>query len=467
MRGPAAPLQHPGPMRKPLAALCVFLAFASLANAADWQAGLAKQNITPENPMWMAGYGARNKPAEGKLTELWAKAVVLQDARGNRALAITLDLVGIDRELSQSICAGIEKEHGLKREQVALFCSHTHSGPVVSKNLRPMHEYLLPADQKELIAAYAHKLEQQLIALTGTAIKDLQPAKVSWKNTQATFAVNRRTNKEAEVPQLQADGKIKGPHDHDLPVLCVHSAKDELRAVLFGYACHATVLSGYEWCGDWPGYAQLEIEKRHPGCLALFWAGCGADQNPLPRRTVALAENYGKQAADAVDAAIAGTRQNVDAQLKLSYREINVPLGVLPTKEELAAAATGKDKFQAARAQMLLADLAAGKPLAKDYPFPVAVWKLGSDVTWVILGGEVVVDYSLRLKSDLSPPMVAGKNIWVAGYANDVMAYIPSRRVLIEGGYEGGGSMVYYGLPTIWAPEIEELIVAEVAKQAK
>lgn len=454
-------------MRSPLAALCIFLAIGNLANAADWQAGLAKQNITPEKPMWMAGYGARNKPAEGKLTELWAKAVVLQDARGNRALSITLDLVGIDRELSQSICASLEKEHGLKREQIALFCSHTHSGPVVAKNLRPMHEYLLPADQKELISAYAQKLEQQLIALAGAAFKDLQPAKISWKNSQATFAVNRRTNKEAEVPQLQADGKIKGPHDHDLPVLCVHNDKNELRAVVFGYACHATVLSGYEWCGDWPGYAQLEIEKRHPGCLALFWAGCGADQNPLPRRTVALAEIYGKQAADAVDAALQGTRSLLDPSLKVSYREINVPLGTLPTKEELETAANSKDKFQAARAQMLLADLAAGKPLAQDYPFPVAVWKLGTDVTWVVLGGEVVVDYALRLKSDLSPPMTLGKNIWVAGYANDVMAYIPSRRVLIEGGYEGGGSMVYYGLPTIWAPEIEELIVAEVIKQAR
>jgi neutral ceramidase len=450
------------------AAAMMILALSPFAVAADtWQVGLAKQNITPEKPMWMAGYGGRNKPAEGKLTELWAKAVLLQDAKGQRALAISLDLVGIDRELSQSICAGIEKDHGLKREQIAIFCSHTHSGPVVSKNLRPMHEYLLPAEQKELIAAYARKLEQQLIELAGKSIKDLQPAKVSWKSSRATFAVNRRKNKEAEVPQLQADGKILGPNDHDLPVLAVHNDKNELRAVLFGYACHATVLSGYEWCGDWPGYAQIEIEKRHPGCLAVFWAGCGADQNPLPRRKVELAENYGKQTADAVDAALQATREEIKPQLALSYREINVPFGTLPTKEELETAAAGKDKFQAARAQMLLADLAAGKPLLTTYPYPVAVWKLGGEVTWVILGGEVVVDYALRLKSDLSTPAKDSKRIWVAGYANDVMAYIPSRRVLNEGGYEGGGAMVYYGLPTIWAPNVEEAIVAEVVRQAK
>jgi hypothetical protein len=76
-----------------------------------------------------------------------------------------------------------------------------------------------------------------------------------------------------------------------------------------------------------------------------------------------------------------------------------------------------------------------------------------------------VVDYSLRLKKELSPDKT-----WVAGYSNDVMAYIPSLRVLKEGGYEGGGAMLYYGLPTVWSPRVEETIVAavhETARQAR
>lgn len=435
----------------------------SQSKAADaWQAGLAKVNITPTGPMWMSGYASRDRPADGKLTDLWAKAVVLQDEKGNRGVAITLDLVGIDRQLADAVCAGIEKQHGLKRAQVALFCSHTHSGPVVGMVLRPMHEYLLPAGQKELVAEYASKLERQLIDLVGAAIKDLQPAKITWASGTATFAVNRRTNKEPEVPSLRANGQLKGPHDHDAPVLAIHNNKGELRGLLFGYACHATVLSGFQWCGDWPGYAQIELEKRHPGCLALFWAGCGADQNPLPRRAVPLAEDYGRQMADAVDAALKGPQTPITGQLRTIYREISVPFSTLPTQEELEQAAAGKDKYQAARAKMLLEDLAQGKPIRASYPYPIATWQIGPEVRWVILGGEVVVDYSLRLKSELS-----GTKTWVAGYANDVMAYVPSRRVLIEGGYEGGGAMVYYGLPSAWAPEIEELIVQEAIKQAK
>ena len=89
-------------------------------------------------------------------------------------------------------------------------------------------------------------------------------------------------------------------------------------------------------------------------------------------------------------------------------------------------------------------------------------WQLGPDLTFIALGGEVVVDYALRLKKELGPSQT-----WVAGYTNDVMAYIPSLRVLKEGGYEGGGAMAYYGLPTVWGPRVEELIVAAAHEQVK
>jgi hypothetical protein len=91
----------------------------------------------------------------------------------------------------------------------------------------------------------------------------------------------------------------------------------------------------------------------------------------------------------------------------------------------------------------------------------VQAWGLGPDLTLVTLGGEAVVDYALRLKKELGP----GRT-WVMAYANDVMAYIPSLRVLKEGGYEGGGAMLYYGLPTVWGPRVEELIVAAAREQA-
>ncbi|MCU0871851.1 MAG: hypothetical protein MUE50_05855, partial [Pirellulaceae bacterium] len=210
-----------------------------------------------------------------------------------------------------------------------------------------------------------------------------------------------------------------------------------------------------------PGYAQIEVEQAQPGCQAMFWAGCGADQNPLPRRTVELAMDYGRQLATAVNEVLDKPMQPVAGKLATDFREIDLPLAALPTREQIEQDAQSKDVYVAARAKLLLTQMADGLPLSPTYPYPVQVWRLGDEIRFIVLGGEVVVDFALRLKADLGGPRT-----WVAGYSNDVMAYIASRRVLQEGGYEGGGAMVYYGLPTSWAPDSEDLIVAEAKRQA-
>ncbi|HVU89014.1 MAG TPA: neutral/alkaline non-lysosomal ceramidase N-terminal domain-containing protein [Pirellulales bacterium] len=431
---------------------------ARAAESAGWKAGVAKIVITPERPMWMSGYSSRDHAAEGKLHDLWAKALVLEDAAGQRAVLVTLDLVGIDRLLSLSVRDALEKNYGLTKRQIAINCSHTHTGPVVSHNLRTM--YSLDEQQSRLVDEYTAALEKKIIALVGEAIQNLAPAAISWGGGETSFAVNRRNNPEPDVPALIAEGKLKGPVDHQVPVLAVNDAGGKLKTVVFGYACHATALSFYQWTGDWPGFAMIDLEKEHLGTVAMFWAGCGADQNPLPRRTVELAEKYGHEMATAVDQVLAGEMTPIAGKLSESYAEIDLSFATLPTREELTAQAASNDKYQAARAKMLLAQIAAGKPLSPTYPYPVQVWRLGNGPVFVTLGGEVVVDYALRLEQEYP-----NERMWVAGYTNDVMAYIPSRRVLTEGGYEGAGAMVYYGLPTAWAPDVEEKIIREVHQQ--
>jgi neutral ceramidase len=435
---------------------------AEKARAADqpWKAGAARVNITPQKMMWMAGYGSRDKPAEGKLTDLWAKALVLEDAAGHRVVLVTFDLVGIDRALSQRVCSTLQEKFGFARNDIALCASHTHCGPVVENNLRPLHFLIVDAMQQQLIAEYTRELEKKLVAVVGDAVAQLAPREVRWGSSKATYAVNRRNNAEAKVVEIRQSGNIQGPFDHDVPVLAVLDG-EKLTAVVFGYACHATVLSFYQWCADHPGFAQEQLEKNHPDCIAMFWAGCGADQNPLPRRTVERAKHYGQRLAVAVDEALLTTELNpVAPKITTSYAEIDLLLDALPTREQLEADTRSDNKYVVARAKMLLDQINNGKELAKSYPYPIAVWKLGDEVQFITLGGEVVVDYAIRLKAEL-----AGPKTWVAGYSHDVMAYIPSRRVLQEGGYEGGGAMVYYGLPTIWAPDVEENIVAEVHRQ--
>jgi len=417
-----------------LASLLLAVLVAVPARADDpptWKAGAARVKITPERLMWMSGYGDRNKPAEGTLIDLWAKALILEDPDGKRVALVTMDLVGIPRDLSAAVCADVARKHRLPRERVCLAASHTHTGPVVGHNLSAM--YFLDDEQQKLVGDYATALHAKLVDVVGAAIANLAPADLARGNGHVTFAVNRRNNKEADVPGLRDLGRLKGPVDHDVPVLSVRDRQGRVKAVVFGYACHATVLSFYQWSGDYPGFAQLDLEKAHPDAIALFWAGCGADQNPLPRRSVALAEKYGQELARGVDDVLAAPMTPITGKLMAAYAEVALPFDDLPSRDKLVEDSTSTNRYVASRARNLLRQLKDNGSLAGTYPYPVQAWQLGDGLTFVALGGEVVVDYSLRLKKELGRDTT-----WVAGYTNDVMAYIPSLRGAQGGRLRGG-----------------------------
>jgi hypothetical protein len=406
--------------------------------------------ITPTEFVWMSGY-PRTHPADGKLQDLWAKAVALEDSAGNRAVLITMDLIGIDRPTSVRICDQLERRYQLERRQVAINASHTHGGPVVGRNLEGM--YSLGDDEWRKVDVYTRQLTEKLVALAGEAIDRLRPARIAWSQGYCTVAVNRRENPRNDVDKLRALGEVRGPSDYDVPVLTVRDMSGKLQAVILGYACHPTTLDlPYQWSADYPGYAQAALEAAHPGAIAMFCAGCGGDQAPRPRDTLALTEVYGQRVAAAVEEVLAGVMRPLHGSLATGYGEIALRLDKPPSREELEASTKAKNPYTARLAQRLLARLDEGKPLRSDYPYPVSVWQLG-ELRWVFLGGETVVDYSLRVKRELGPLT------WVAGYSNDVMAYIPSLRVLREGGYEGANAMVYYGFPQPWSPDVEAQII--------
>jgi hypothetical protein len=101
----------------------------------------------------------------------------------------------------------------------------------------------------------------------------------------------------------------------------------------------------------------------------------------------------------------------------------------------------------------------AGAAFAASYPYPIHVWRLGDETRFIGMGAETVVDYALKFKRQYGP------GTWVMGYADDMIAYIPSRRVWEEGGYEGGSSLFEYGRPAVrWAGTVEERITAAVER---
>ena len=461
--------------------VCVVLVgwLASSLLAADqplWKAGTARANITPSQPQWMAGFASRTKPAEGKEMDLWIKVLALEDAQGHRAIILSSDLLGIPQSIYQHSCAALKEKFALEPDRILLSASHTHCGPVLRNALYDI--YPLDDTQFGLIEKYSEELEAKVVETVGKAIADLSPARLAAGQGQAGFAVNRRNNPEPNVPGLIEKGALKGPVDHSVPVLAVYLPDGKLKAVLFGYACHNTVMDFYKWCGDYAGFAQLALEKSHPDATAMFFMGCGADQNPVPRRQLELAERYGHMLAAAVEETLLTPPRTLAPELRTAMEMVTLHLGPAPTAAELEKLETDKTAMTRRWATRLAGDLKAGKPFIRAYPLPLQAWQLGGHQLLVTLGGEPVVDWTLKFKQEFGP------QTWVAGYCNDVMTYIPSLRVLKEDvpplaqarwGYEGAYAMMVYGMPASrWAEDVEDLVsagarrvVAQLQTQAK
>ena len=247
-----------------------------------------------------------------------------------------------------------------------------------------------------------------------------------------------------------------GPIDHTLPVLRV-SREGKPIAILASYACHCTTTGFNRIHGDWAGCAQQDLEKAFPGTIALTAIGCGGDQNPDPRGTYELAEQHGGALAREA-ARICGSEMHpLRPSLECRIQRINLPLDTLPTRDAFERRAADANRSIAYHAKRQIERLDRGEKLVTEIPYTVQTWSFGEDLGMVFLAGEVVVDYSLRLKREF-----VGDRLWINAYSNDMPCYIPSRRVLEEGGYEGEGAMVYYDRSTRLATDVEERIIAAV-----
>ena len=447
-------------MKKLLVLLLLLLFLTPAAQAKQMRAGLAKVIITPEYNIWMAGYANRTKPSLGKFQDLYAKALVVADEDGNRMVLVTADILGFTRELAEAIAEKAQQQYGLRREQLMLNASHTHTGPVIRGNL--VGAYQLDAEQATRIYEYSQFLQERVVWVIGQALKDMSLAKLSLGHGTGSFAVNRRTK--------SANGAINigvnqsGVIDQDVPVLTIETKREKLRGVVFGYACHNTTLTGEfnQLSGDYAGFAQAEIEKAHPGTIAMFVMGTGADINPNPRSTLAFAQQHGASLAAAVDQVLTGKLRGFDGDIKTVLDRVAIPFGTPPSREEFQQRLTDENIYKRKHADRMLARLIRDGKLPTSYPYTIQVFQIGGYFTMIGLAGEVVTDYTLRLKRELGT-----EGLWVAGYTNEVMAYIPSARMFSEGGYEVVDSMIYYDQPCSWSPDLEELIIGKTLNLAE
>lgn len=416
------------------------------------EVGVARIDITPEGPIRLAGYAARSKSeSEGVLHKLSAKALAFGNDNQNPSVLITVDLVGIPWRITKKVTEQLSEKAGIKPEHLVICASHTHGGPEVG-NLLNILQYrgdhfsdsLLALNQLTHIAQYTEQLTQKLEEVALAALKDRKPAHVAWGQGQALFAKNRRTP--------------GGPVDVALPMLRVTNPDGSLKAILVSYACHGTTLGGdvNKIHGDWIAQAQSDIEDRHPGVTAMVALGCAGDANPGPRGTMEDLQAHAKEIADNVDKLLTAQLQPLTSPPVGKMKWIKLPFSELPTVPELIE--LSKDKtVKGYEARLNLDRTERGKVIPTELNYPLQTWNWGNKMTMVNMAGEVVVDYSTRLKDELG-----AEHLWINAYSNDVPCYIPSRRILKEGGYEAESNMYWYDKPVPFSPKVEDLIVNAV-----
>ena len=425
-----------------------------LAQQAEWKVGLAAIDITPTEPVPMAGYAARRAPFEGVAQPLFAKALALEDRSGTRALLITADILGFTRSRSESICNQLMESDGITRSQVLLNASHTHSGPLVAGSMLTS----VPESSQRKLLKYSETLDSKIVAAAQKALRDMRPARLSWGRGVAKFVMNRREPTERGVI---LGTNASGLADRTVPVLRVDAPDGSPRAVVFGASSHCTTLTGGNMLisGDYAGFAQEFVEARRPGVQAMFLTGCAGDANPHPRGTLDLARRHGSELAAEVSRVLeSGDLAGINGPLRTAFQEVELPLEAL-ARERIEAMHEGAPSYRRFFTQGALERLNQGRQLLRSYSAPFAVWQFGNDLTLVAFSGETVVDYVSLTERALGP-----LKLWISGYNNDVFGYLPTARILAEGGYETRGLYVDYGLFT---PEVDGIVMRTVEGMAQ
>lgn len=411
-------------------------------NGTSYQVGTARIDITPDFPVRLSGYGMRRLEAEGIEQRIWTKAVAICSDGGSPAVLMTVENCGVPAAMTEEIAAELNQKAGISRECFVVCSTHTHSAPCLSGLLPTLFGEPIPDEHQVNIDRYTRDLKSKLGSVALTALADLRPATLAWGEGTVGFASNRRTP--------------GGPVDHVMPILCAMDADGELRAIFTSYACHCTTLGGdfNAICGDWAGYAQAYIEADYPGAVGMVAIGCAGEANPAPRSGLNYAQQHGHAIAAEVNRLIGSGLTPIHGELNGQIQWIDLPFDTLPPREEW----TDRVRQGGAigyHAQMHLDRLNRGEALQTTLSCPIQIWNFADELAIVFFAGEMVVDYSIRLKSETS-------RLWLNAYCNDVPCYIPSKRILKEGGYEGEGAMIYYDRPTRFTPAVEDMIINAV-----
>ena len=428
------------------------LIFKSSLCGSTVSVGVAKVDVTPKVPVLLAGYGGRTTEHQGVDTPLWARALVIGDEK--RVAIVALDNCGVPQAVTDSLAKRLAK-HGISSDRLVVAATHTHNAPTLVGYAPVVWAGRTTPDQDQRVAEYTEfvidKMEEAVLA----ALEKRKQMQLEWGQGRATFGGNRRVIR---------DGKWAGfgfqrnaPVDHSMPVLAARDRSGKVRAVWANYACHCTTVGSRNRIGgDWAGFANEWLEKEFGGAVSLMTIGCGADVGPQPSGSLQTAEEHGRSIATEVKRLLMNETISLGGVPSVVSRRMQLPLAK-PKPREHWQAQLKSGGFDHQLAKAMLAKLDVQGSIPKEVSYPLSVWRFGDDLAMVFLAGEVVVDYAVRLKRELD-----WSRLWINAWANDMPGYIPSQRVLAEGGYEADFSQVYYEQPGRYDPGVEDKLIQAV-----
>lgn len=443
-------------------AMILLVGFSSnLVSAVEegWIAGAAKTDVTPQMEVRLSGYAVRKEATKEVADRLFARALAMRYQDKPWMIIVSIDTIGMPASLTDRISVELKNRYQLERRQVVFCGTHSHYTPHLVDSIPNLFD--LPLSDKELAASeeYTQQLMDGIIDAIGKAIQKAEPSKVSIGEGMAGFALNRRPpagpNATAENP---------GPVDRSVRVLRVANLANKEIAIAYQYACHCTTIpaSDNKISSDWAGLSAASLEKDFAGAIALPIIGCGADANPTPRGTYELAQKYGTELAAAVKSVCKGSTVELPPPDRISFDFVALS-SERPSRERLQEMLQNPQPQQQRFAASMIEIWNRRGRIPETYPEPVHLWRFGKDLTWIFMGGEVVVDYQLRLAKEIQNT----SKVWVAGYTDDVFAYVASERLRGEGGYEVDTSMLYYNRPGRWEAGTEQLLVDRIVNQSQ
>ena len=439
-------------------------------NSAEFRAGTARSKITPEDFGWLGGYGHRNRPAEGVAADLWARALALEDKLGHRRVLVNADIHIFTRRLHREIVEAARKRFGLEQSEVMLIATHTHSGPALPEGFDPIISWGLDERELRKLQTAADRIRDQTLDAMARALSGLRPARISFARrgpvrceptrAQGRWGIcvrgepgGRCGPRCARSPRRVAQRSRRLPWCSPTPATIRRSGTVTMVSIAITRITQA-----------WP-LSRSRNNSRHNRDLRDRCRG--GDRSSAARRSGAGEATW--RNAECRRARHSRPDSPASSSRGVAYVVPGDPAAAEygPFRAKYVELSAGPVVYRQRHARHILAQMDAGT-LPAEVPLPIQIWWFGNDLTLIALGGEVGVDYALRLKRDLG-----ADRVWPVAYANEVPCYIPSARVLKEGGYEAGwdleqgpgvpgatGNILFYGWAAPLAPGVEDRVLA-------